>query len=134
VFFKPVTAVEGYFDALTDRDGRDALSWLDNSTLAQLGSPDMRTPIAQALAWPERIAAGVEFLDLVKAGRLDFLPPDTARFPARLAAERPKPVVWPVPGNAADECGGGGVSRQQLNLGIFRQSLKRPWIPLEAAK
>ncbi len=53
----------------------------DGSTLAQLGLPDMRTPIAAALAWPERIASGVEQLDLTRIGRLDFEPPDTQRFP-----------------------------------------------------
>ena len=41
----------------------------------------MRTPIAHALAWPQRIAAGVEFLDLVRAGPLEFLAPDPQRFP-----------------------------------------------------
>ncbi|MGK3868274.1 1-deoxy-D-xylulose-5-phosphate reductoisomerase, partial [Enterococcus faecium] len=52
------------------------VEYLDGSVLAQLGSPDMRTPIAHALAWPERIASGVDFLDLVRAGRLDFRAPD----------------------------------------------------------
>jgi 1-deoxy-D-xylulose-5-phosphate reductoisomerase len=41
----------------------------------------MRTPIAHALGWPERIDAGVDMLDLVALGRLDFMPPDTERFP-----------------------------------------------------
>src|SRR5450631_4327594 len=50
--------------------------------LAQLGAPDMRTPIAQALAWPERFASGVQSLDLGQIGRLDFEPPDHARFPS----------------------------------------------------
>jgi 1-deoxy-D-xylulose-5-phosphate reductoisomerase len=49
--------------------------------LAELAGPDMRVPIAQALAWPQRMAAGVEFLDLVRAERLEFLPPDPGRFP-----------------------------------------------------
>lgn len=53
----------------------------DGSVLAQLGNPDMRTPIAYALAYPERIEAGVEMLDLIKIGRLDFEAPDEARFP-----------------------------------------------------
>ena len=53
----------------------------DGSVLAQLAGPDMRVPIAQALAWPQRMAAGVEFLDLVRAERLDFLRPDPGRFP-----------------------------------------------------
>lgn len=53
----------------------------DGSVLAQLGNPDMRTPIAHAMAWPERIDSGVASLDLCKIGRLDFEPPDMARFP-----------------------------------------------------
>lgn len=53
----------------------------DGSVLAQLGQPDMRTPIAQALAWPERITAGVEPLDLLSVGRLEFEAPDERRFP-----------------------------------------------------
>ncbi|MBK5265640.1 MAG: 1-deoxy-D-xylulose-5-phosphate reductoisomerase [Alphaproteobacteria bacterium] len=60
----------------------------DHSTLAQLGSPDMRIPIAHALAWPERMATPCAPLDLVAIGRLDFEAPDEERFPAiRLARE-----------------------------------------------
>lgn len=58
----------------------------DGSVLAQLGSPDMRTPIAHTLAWPKRMAAAVPRLDLAALGRLEFFPPDERRFPAlRLA-------------------------------------------------
>jgi 1-deoxy-D-xylulose-5-phosphate reductoisomerase len=59
----------------------------DGSVLAQLGLPDMRTPISYALSWPRRMPLpGLERLDLAKIGRLDFLPPDSERFPAlRLA-------------------------------------------------
>jgi len=57
------------------------VEYVDGSVLAQLGHPDMRTPIAQALAWPDRIAAGVEPLDLVRHGPLTFEAPDPARFP-----------------------------------------------------
>lgn len=53
----------------------------DGSLLAQLGNPDMRTPIAQALAWPDRIASGVEALDLLVQNRLDFVPMDQERYP-----------------------------------------------------
>ncbi|HLF66544.1 MAG TPA: 1-deoxy-D-xylulose-5-phosphate reductoisomerase [Gammaproteobacteria bacterium] len=54
----------------------------DGSILAQLGYPDMRTPIAHALAWPQRIASGAPLLELFnQGGRLDFLPPDPNRFP-----------------------------------------------------
>ena len=64
------------------------VEYIDGSVLAQLGSPDMRTPIAHALAWPERIESGVEFLDLFAVARLDFEPPDFQRFPClRLAYE-----------------------------------------------
>jgi 1-deoxy-D-xylulose-5-phosphate reductoisomerase len=67
------------------------VEYVDGSILAQLGNPDMRTPIAHALGWPERIVSGVQSLDLVAAGRLDFEPPDLERFPAlrlaRAAAE-----------------------------------------------
>jgi 1-deoxy-D-xylulose-5-phosphate reductoisomerase len=58
------------------------VEYVDGSILAQLGNPDMRTPIAHALGWPERIASGVESLDLVAAARLDFEPPDLVRFPS----------------------------------------------------
>ncbi|MCE9570495.1 MAG: 1-deoxy-D-xylulose-5-phosphate reductoisomerase [Rhodocyclales bacterium] len=53
----------------------------DGSVLAQLGNPDMRTPIAHAMAWPERIDSGVAALDLFAIARLDFERPDLARFP-----------------------------------------------------
>ncbi len=57
------------------------VEYLDGSVLAQLGNPDMRTPIAQALAWPERISSGVAPLDLARIGSLNFSTPDLARFP-----------------------------------------------------
>ncbi len=64
------------------------VEYVDGSVLAQLGSPDMRTPIANGLAWPERIDAGVAALDLFAIGRFHFERPDLLRFPClRLAAE-----------------------------------------------
>jgi 1-deoxy-D-xylulose-5-phosphate reductoisomerase len=64
------------------------VQYVDGSVLAQMGNPDMRTPIAYALAWPERHSSGVAPLDLFDIARLDFEPPDTARFPClRLAFE-----------------------------------------------
>ncbi len=53
----------------------------DASVLAQMGNPDMRTPIAHALGWPQRLDAGVESLDLFRTARLDFEEPDFERFP-----------------------------------------------------
>ncbi len=57
------------------------VQYQDGSVLAQLGNPDMRTPIAHALGWPERLDAGVAPLDLFKIGHLDFEEPDLGRFP-----------------------------------------------------
>jgi 1-deoxy-D-xylulose-5-phosphate reductoisomerase len=62
--------------------------YTDGSVLAQLGAPDMRIPIAHALAWPRRLATRAPRLNLAEVARLDFFPPDEARFPAlRLARE-----------------------------------------------
>ena len=62
--------------------------YVDGSVLAQLGSPDMRIPIAHTLAWPQRLSTGAPRLDLAAVARLDFFPPDEERFPAlRLARE-----------------------------------------------
>jgi 1-deoxy-D-xylulose-5-phosphate reductoisomerase len=58
------------------------VEYADGSMLAQLGAPDMRTPIAQALAWPARFASGVQSLNLAEIARLDFEPPDHVRFPS----------------------------------------------------
>ena len=64
------------------------VEYRDGSMLAQLGNPDMRTPIAHALGFPERIASGVGSLDLAAIGKLDFEVPDLERFPClRLARE-----------------------------------------------
>ena len=64
------------------------VQYRDGSVLAQLGNPDMRTPIAYGLGWPERLDAGVQPLDMVATARLDFEAPDERRFPClRLARE-----------------------------------------------
>ncbi|MNO63013.1 1-deoxy-D-xylulose 5-phosphate reductoisomerase [compost metagenome] len=81
------------------------VDYVDGSVLAQLGNPDMRTPIANALAWPERIDSGVAPLDLFAIARLDFQAPDEKRFPclrlARQAAEAGNSA--PAMLNAANE-------------------------------
>ena len=64
------------------------VEYVDGSVLAQLGNPDMRTPIAYALGWPERRESGADTLDIVSIARLDFEAPDTGRFPClRLARD-----------------------------------------------
>ena len=81
------------------------VSYVDGSVLAQLGNPDMRTPIAHALAWPERIASGVEPLDLVGLARLDFEAPDLERFPCLRLAQQAAASGGDFPAalNAANE-------------------------------
>jgi len=81
------------------------VEYIDGSVIAQLGNPDMRTPIAYALAHPERIAAGVPFLDLPKLGTLRFEHPDVVRFPClRLAYEALRAGMRaPTALNAANE-------------------------------
>src|SRR5690606_23410711 len=64
------------------------VQYVDGSVLAQLGNPDMRTPIAHALAWPERMDAGVMPLDLFEVARLDFERPDEGRFPCLALARQ----------------------------------------------
>jgi len=81
------------------------VDYRDGSMIAQLGYPDMRTPIAHGLAWPDRIDSGVSSLDLLNMGPLDFEAPDMARYPAivlaRNAAEGADSL--PIALNAANE-------------------------------
>ena len=81
------------------------VEYIDGCVMAQLGAPDMRAPIAYALAWPERCASGIPRLDLAKIGTLTFEEPDMVRFPAlRLAFEALKAGrTCPAVLNAANE-------------------------------
>jgi 1-deoxy-D-xylulose-5-phosphate reductoisomerase len=94
------------------------VEYVDGSLLAQLGAPDMRTPIAQALAWPERVASGVQSLDMTQIGRLDFEPPDHVRFPslgfARAAARAGG--TTPAVLNAANEVAVAAFLDRRLNF------------------
>lgn len=81
------------------------VQYVDGSVLAELGNPDMRTPIAHALAWPERIDAGVAPLDLPAIAQLNFERPDFARFPCLALAYRALRAggIAPTVLNAANE-------------------------------
>ncbi|MCM2972316.1 1-deoxy-D-xylulose-5-phosphate reductoisomerase [Larsenimonas suaedae] len=81
------------------------VAYKDGSVLAQLGNPDMRTPIAYGLAWPERIDAGVKPLDLFDVARLDFQAPDADRFPCLALASQAMREGGTAPAilNAANE-------------------------------
>jgi 1-deoxy-D-xylulose-5-phosphate reductoisomerase len=94
------------------------VEYLDGSLLAQLGSPDMRTPIACALSWPERMASGVEFLDLVKTSRLDFRAPDPQKFRCLALAQAAARAggLSPVALNAANEVAVHAFLERRLNF------------------
>ncbi|MCW8901952.1 MAG: 1-deoxy-D-xylulose-5-phosphate reductoisomerase [Gammaproteobacteria bacterium] len=81
------------------------VQYSDGSVLAQLGQPDMRTPIAHALSWPERIESGVEKLDFFSLSKLEFEQPDYERFPCLRLAEESirKGGTAPAILNAANE-------------------------------
>ena len=94
------------------------VQYTDGSVLAQLGTPDMRTPIAHALAWPARMAASVPPLDLIALGKLEFFAPDPVRFPAlrlsreALRAGRGAPTIL----NAANEIAVGLFLEKRLRF------------------
>lgn len=81
------------------------VQYVDGSVLAQLGNPDMRTPIAHALSWPDRMTSGVADLDLIELGRLNFESPDPVNFPClRIALEAARVGLdAPAVLNAANE-------------------------------
>lgn len=81
------------------------VEYLDGSVLAQLGNPDMRTPIAHAMAWPERIDSGVSSLDIIAIAQLDFEVPDLERFPCLALAMEAARLGGSAPAvlNAANE-------------------------------
>ena len=113
------------------------VDYVDGSVLAQLGNPDMRTPIANALAWPERIDSGVAPLDLFAIARLDFQAPDEQRFPclrlARQAAEagNSAPAVLNAANEVAVEAFLGRRIRFPEIAGMIEQVLdQEPVVPL----
>ena len=94
------------------------VEYADGSMLAQLGAPDMRTPIAQALAWPERFASGVQSLDLLAIGHLGFEPPDHVRFPSLALARAAARAGGTAPTvlNAANEVAVQAFLDRRLNF------------------
>jgi 1-deoxy-D-xylulose-5-phosphate reductoisomerase len=94
------------------------VEYIDGSVLAQLACPDMRTPIAYGMAWPERIEAGTEFLDLIRTRQLDFLAPDTTRFPCLALARAVADTGGLAPAilNAANEVAVSAFLERRLNF------------------
>jgi len=94
------------------------VEYVDGSVLAQLGNPDMRTPIAHALAWPERIVSGVASLDIIATARLDFAAPDYERFPCLQLAQQAaaRAATAPTILNAANEVAVAAFLQRQIRF------------------
>jgi 1-deoxy-D-xylulose-5-phosphate reductoisomerase len=103
------------------------VEYVDGSTLAQLGNPDMRTPIAHALAWPERIESGVESLDLLRVGALRFEAPDRGKFPCLRLAEAAAKSGGTAPTllNAANEVAVAAFLEGRLNFTAIAAVIER---------
>ncbi|PTB87579.1 1-deoxy-D-xylulose-5-phosphate reductoisomerase [Pseudidiomarina aestuarii] len=103
------------------------VEYSDGSVLAQLGSPDMRTPIAYALSWPERIRVDVARLDFATIGQLNFTAPDMKRFPAlRLAREALRAGgTVPTVLNAANEIAVGAFLDGKLTFLQIAETVER---------
>jgi len=103
------------------------VEYIDGSVLAQLGNPDMRTPIAYGLAWPERMVSGVASLDMIAQARLDFAKADEERFPAlRLARQVARESgTAPAIFNAANEVAVDAFLRGQLRFNKITEVVER---------
>ena len=103
------------------------VAYADGSVLAQLGTPDMRTPIAYTLAWPARMAAPSPRLDLAALGRLTFEPPDPVRFPAlRLARDAlTQGGSAPIVLNAANEIAVSGFLERRIGFLEIARTVER---------
>lgn len=105
------------------------VQYVDGSVIAELGEPDMRTPIAHALAWPERIQSGVSMLDLVACGHFDFSEPDLEAFPCLALAYEAlqKGGAAPAVLNAANEVAVAAFLDQKIGFldipEVIRQTL-----------
>jgi len=103
------------------------VSYVDGSVLAQLGNPDMRTPIAHALAYPERIASGVAPLDLASMAQLRFEHPDLCRFPCLKLAYDALQAGGSAPAlmNAANEVAVEAFLNRQIGFRMIDQLIAR---------
>ncbi|MCF6274244.1 MAG: 1-deoxy-D-xylulose-5-phosphate reductoisomerase [Robiginitomaculum sp.] len=102
------------------------VEYVDGSVLAQMGSPDMRTPIAYALAWPERMETSVQQLDFAQVGKLEFYPPDPDKFPAlRLArAALETGGMAPTVLNAANEVAVEAFLQEKLDFSALTKCIE----------
>ena len=112
------------------------VQYVDGSVLAELGNPDMRTPIAHALAYPERIAAGVAPLDLFAVAQLNFEPPDLHRFPCLALACRAMDEGGSAPAtlNAANEIAVQAFLDGQISFTAIPRLIERVMAELPAGR
>jgi 1-deoxy-D-xylulose-5-phosphate reductoisomerase len=114
------------------------VEYVDGSLLAQLGTPDMRTPIAYALAWPERMPTPARRLDLAALGQLTFESPDDERFPALRLARRALQSGGAAPTilNAANEVAVQGFLNRRIGFLDITDVVERALdeIPSEAPR
>ena len=103
------------------------VEYFDGSVLAQLGNPDMRTPIAHALAWPNRIESGVSSLDLFAVAQLDFEKPSPERFPCLTLAYQAIESAGnaPVVLNAANEVAVAAFLQQKIKFTAIPEVIER---------
>jgi 1-deoxy-D-xylulose-5-phosphate reductoisomerase len=108
------------------------VEYVDGSVLAQLGHPDMRTPIAHGLAYPDRVASGVSSLDIIATARLDFEAPEIHNFPAlQLAIDASRAGIGAATVlNAANEVAVDAFLSSRLSFGAMVDSLQ--WVMNEA--
>ncbi|HKR86821.1 MAG TPA: 1-deoxy-D-xylulose-5-phosphate reductoisomerase [Phenylobacterium sp.] len=110
------------------------VEYADGSTLAQLGPPDMRTPIACAYAWPDRLPWPADRLDLARIGQLTFEAPDPVRFPALAIAKAALETGGSAPAimNAADEIAVGAFLSRRIGFGDIPRVVARTLERMEA--
>ncbi len=113
------------------------VQYVDGSVIAQLGNPDMRTPIAHALAWPQRIESGVGFLDIVSVAQLDFAAPDYQRFPCLRLAQQAVDEGGTAPTvlNAANETAVDAFLQKKIRFTDISQTIAytQEKLPVQAA-
>lgn len=114
------------------------VAYRDGSVLAQLGNPDMRTPIAHALAWPERIDSGVAPLDVFSMAQFEFRPPDEDAFPCLRLARHAMALggTAPVVLNAANEVAVDAFLNEQISFTAIPELIKQvmdalPVVPVD---
>jgi 1-deoxy-D-xylulose-5-phosphate reductoisomerase len=112
------------------------VQYVDGSTLAQMGNPDMCTPIAHALAWPKRLLTDVPALNLFETAQLNFQSPDTVKFPALELARQAMRAggLAPTILNAANEIAVAAFLKQKIRFTEIAQIVENTLQAVQNAK